>query len=48
MEKTREELLNEMYNNLKNTAKPEYMNEVAMPGVYQPMNPKDMRNTKQI
>lgn len=46
MEKTRDEMIQDMYRQLEQTRKPEYMNEVAMPGVYQPVNPENMRKDK--
>lgn len=38
---SREEMLKQMYGTLNTTKNPEYLTEVAMPTVYQPVDRKD-------
>lgn len=40
-ELSREEMLRQTYEAIKKANRPQYLDEVAMPGAYMPVNPKD-------
>lgn len=44
-EPTREDILKQMHETLASTEKPQYMNEIAMPTVYRPVDKKDAESS---
>lgn len=46
MEKTREELVRELQESIKNTPNGEFMTEIAIPGVVNPVSQTNQENDK--